>query len=413
MRTRLTLWLIVAPVIAWALFGFLGDRLSSSLAARFGARILASGDGKFTNVQPFVKRRLKECAVLVTSACLLILVQRRLAALASRRLQTPGRWIAQAWSAFICLNVFASLAAHTVLFWCVLFTGKERVNNFTQYRIKQGLMEESEAPSQAVLMGASQTRAQIDAKALNERLGRRIWTTELHFPGSSLYDMVLCLERLPKVRLDYVITYLSEGNFYGGSGSEREIYFFGIRDLAAYWSLGPGKPAFDRYLICGLMGDIFPLYRVWEPLVARAQVWQTQDPNQARYDASLENNLAERAQRAARGYALGPECGFQKRAFAAFATMCRERRCRLVVCCGQFNPILERALNPALRPDMMAFLREQAGKDSNIVLLEESQLPRQTESDYDDLTHVNLAARARFSQYIADMLESLTQHGPG
>jgi hypothetical protein len=412
MRTRLTLLLLVAPIMVWTLFGFLGERAASSLSSRFGARILASGDGKFTNPQPFVKRRLKELAVLATSACLLILVHRGLAALAARRLQTPARWIIQGWSAFICLNVFAAVAAHTVLFWTLLYTGKEHINNYTQYRIKQGLLEEAEAPSQAVLMGASQTRTQIDTKVLNKRMGRKIWTTELHFPGSTVYDMVLCLERLPKVRLDYVITYFSEANLYCAGDSQRLMYFFGVRDLANYWTLGPGKPGLDNNMVRGLMGDIFPLYRVWGSFIDRAQFWQTQNLKQAQYNATLESDLVERAQRQAKSFSLGPYCRFQKWAFATFAKMCRERGCRLVVCCGQTNPILDRALDPAVRRDMMAFLHEQAGQDPNLILLEDPQLPRQVKGDYDDLTHVNEAARARFSQYMAEALEKLARTNP-
>jgi hypothetical protein len=408
MRARLIL-LILVPAIFWAFFGLLGDRVSSGLSSRFGSRILASGDGKFTEVQPFVKNRMKDGAVLLTAACLLILVQRTLADLATRRLRTPTCWIVGGWSAFICLNIFAAIAAHTVLFWCLLFTGKNHTHNYTQWRIKQGLMKEAEAPGQAVLLGSSQTRAQIDAKVLNERLGRKIWTTELHYPGSSPYDVALCLERLPSVPVDYAIVYLSEGDFYNRGDDERMMYFFGFRDLGAYLTLGPGKPDFDRYLICGLLGDIFPLYRVWEPLAARVQGFEAQNLDQARYNVSLESDLVARAQRAAKGMGFGPRCGFYKRSFAALAKMCRARRCRLVVCCGQLNPIFERALNPALRPDMMVFLRNQAEKDANIILLEQSQLPQQVESDYEDLNHANIAARARFSQYIAETLDKLTQ----
>jgi hypothetical protein len=398
---------MVTPALVWALFGLLGDRVSSSLSSRFGPQILARGDGKFASVQPFVKGRLKDCAVLMTAACLLIVAHRRLAALAIRRLQTPARWIVQGWSAFICLNVFAAVAARTVLFWCLLFTGKDHTINYTQYNIKRALMEEAGAPSQAVLMGASQTRAQIDTKVLNEKLGRRVWATELHFPGSSPYDMTLCLERLPNVPLAYVITYVSETTFYGRTDNERLMYFFGFRDLPAYCALGPGKPEFDRFEVCGLMGDIFPLYQVWDSLAARVRGFEVQNQAQQQYDASLESNLADEAQRGAKNLGLGPVSSFHKKSFAAFAKMCRERGCRLMVCCGQLNPIAERALNPALRPDMMAFLHEQAAQDTNMVLLEASQLPPQVEADYDDLTHVNLAARARFSQYIADALEKL------
>jgi hypothetical protein len=408
MRVRATLLLIVMPVVLWGLYGLFAGPASSSLSSRFGPRILAGGDGKFADPQPFVKKRLEDTVVLATSVCLLILVYQALAAYATRRWPPPASWIAQGWCAFVCLNILAAIAAHTALFWCLLYTGKNHINNDTQWHIKQALMKENEAPSQAVLLGSSQTRAQIDTKTLNDRLGQNLWTTELHFPGSSIYDMGLCLERLPEHRIDYVITYLSEPCFYfNGRNDERLMYFFGFKDLASYWTLGPGRPSFDRYSLCGLLGDIFPLYQVWEPLADRIQTWKTENQNQAQYDASLDSNLVSRARGAVKFYSFGSECDFQKKAFTAFAKMCAARHCRLVVCCGQLNPILERALDPSLRPDMVAFLRGQAAKDANIVLLEESQMPRQLESDYEDLNHVNAATRQRFSQYIAEVLTKL------
>ena len=71
------------------------------------------------------------------------------------------------------------------------------------------------------------------------------------------------------------------------------------------------------------------------------------------------------------------------------------------------NPVLARAIEPSLRADMLAFLRGQAAQDTNIVLLDEADLPPQTEKDYDDLTHVNQAAQMRFSEFIAGVLEKL------
>jgi hypothetical protein len=67
-----------------------------------------------------------------------------------------------------------------------------------------------------------------------------------------------------------------------------------------------------------------------------------------------------------------------------------------------------------LHADMLAFLRAQAAKDTNILLLEEAQMPLQTEKDYDDLSHVSTVAQVQFSQYIAGVLENLmhTSHSP-
>ena len=404
MRAKPTLLLLAVPVIAWVLLGFLGDAASSRVAAGFGPRIVTAADGKVLNAKIFIRGRAQDSVVLVTAACVLALAYRKLAVAASRRLRAPACWIVQGWSAFICLNGFVAIAAHTLLFWCLLYTGKENIQNYTQWRIKRGLMTEVEAPSQAVLLGASQTWAQIDPRVLNQRLGGRVWTTDLCFPGSSLYEMALCLDRLPRVQVDYVITYLSEANFYGASDNGRLPYFFGLQDLAAYWTLGPGKPVCDQYFLSGVLGSIFPLYRAWDPLAARLRGWQVE----AQADFERENDLAARARRLVQFYGFGPVCDFNKRAFAAFAKRCRERGCRWVVCCGQLNPVAGRALNPAMRPDMLAFLRDQARADSNLLLLEEPQLPRQDESDYRDLTHANPAARARFSECMAKVLDHLT-----
>ena len=401
--------LTVVPLVLWVGVAMFAPKVAASVDARLGARILAVADGKFAEVRPFLEHRCYDFALIVTAACLLILVFRTLNGWISRRVTTPGRWVLQGWSAFVCLNVFVGVAAHTALFWCVLYTGKNKIEMYTQWRVKQALMREASAPSQAVLLGASQTRTEIDSRVLNTRLGRKIWTSELHFPGSSPYDMTLCLERLPNVKIDYVITYVSEANFYSDADSERLMYFFGIRDLLTYQKLGPGRPRLDSYALSGLLGDTFPVYQVWDSVAARARVWETDNAAQADYDSALGNILELRAKRAAGEMHLGPGCDFNKREFEVFAQMCRKRGARWIICCGQSNPVLDRALDPALHQDMLAFLREEARKDTNIVLLEPSDLPAQDESDYVDLMHVNLETRQRFSEYMAGVLENLVE----
>jgi hypothetical protein len=407
MRRKFTVALGICPVVIWALFGLFGKRISSGLASHYGARILAMGSGKFTDADRFVYMRLKDLALLATAACVLALAWVVAGAFARRLFSPRGQWIFQALSAFICLNCWAAVAAHTVLFWCVLFSGTGQTHNYTQYQIKQRLMNEIQSPSQAVLLGNSQTRAQIDEGILNEHLGSNIWTTELHFPGSLPYDMMLSLERLPPVKLDYVICYLSEGAFYAGVDSEALMFFFGFRDLADYRRLA--RNGAGVHLTLGLLGDLLPLFRLREPLAGRILGFGAQNIGQEQYDQALNRNLVQRARVVAATYRIGPESDFQKKAFTEFAQRCRHEHSRLIVCCGQLNPILEKTLDPALRPDMLAFLRGLADADANIVLLDENGLPRQTDADYDDLTHVNTNAQARFSEYIAGILGKLAQ----
>jgi hypothetical protein len=355
---------------------------------------------------------MKDGALLVTSACLLVLAHRRLAAVANRKLQKPAPWVIQGWSIFICLNIFVAVASHTVLFWSLLYTGKGTSDNYTQWKIKRQLMKECEAPGQAVLLGASQSRTQIDTKVLNESLGAKLWTTELHFPASSPYDMMLCLERVPDVRLDYVIFYASEATFHAGTDNSRFTYFFGFRDLPQYISFGSNQPRADKYFISGLLGDIVPVYRIWDPLLARLKGFESVNRQQAVRDASLTVDLYQRARDVRASFSGGSECEFKKRAFVTLARMCRQRGARFVVCSGKVNPILQRELPTAIRSDMLAFLHGQARADTNIVLLEEEEMPVQAESDYEDLTHVTKAARARFSEYVANKLMKLAPAHP-
>ena len=82
------------------------------------------------------------------------------------------------------------------------------------------------------------------------------------------------------------------------------------------------------------------------------------------------------------------------------------------MCCGQVNPILARALDPALRPRMLSFLRGLAAKYANVVLLDEGDLPAQTEADYEDLMHATTATRTRFTEALALKLQSLSLFAP-
>ena len=163
----------------------------------------------------------------------------------------------------------------------------------------------------------------------------------------------------------------------------------------------------DSFMVSGLLGDVFPLYRVWDPLSARVRFWQKGDPAQARFDVALETSLAERAKRVAKTVDKGAIFEFNQRAFEDFAKQCRERHCQLIICCGQVNPILANAIDPTLRPAMIDYLHQQAAKDPNIILVEAPILPQHVEADYEDLTHVNLAARARCSAVIANVLADL------
>jgi hypothetical protein len=404
--------LAAIPPAVWVLFFLLGKPVASAVAAAFGPALVKMGDGKFTAPGAFVLLRLRDLALLSSVASLLALVCLFAASWFRVRIPARFRWAVNSVGLFICLNVFAAIAAHTVLFWCLLFTGRDKTHNYTQYQIKRGLMPEIVAPRQAVLLGSSQTHAEIDKRLLNADMGNQVWTTELHFPGCRPFDMLLCLEDLPPVKIDYVIVYLSETYFYSGANSEAAMFFMRFRYLGQLYDCGGKAVDTGRSLRYGLLGDVFPLFRIREPIIARLFSFRILGLNQERRDQTLSGDLAARAKVAALEYGFGPASDFQKRAFELFARKCRDRHARLVLCCGQVNPILERALNPALRPDMLAYLRDLARHDSNIVLLEDSQLPVQTEKNYKDLTHVDEPTQVRFTDYIETVLQKLLSAPP-
>jgi hypothetical protein len=404
-KQRLFIGLAAFSLAVWGMFAVLGETLVRSLDAHFGSRVLRMAAGKTTDSRVFIQARLHEVVLLLAVAAFIALAHVSVVGLLNQRTSPRLAWILSASSGFVCLNAFGVMAAHTVLFWCLLFTGTGTTHNFTQYEIKRGLMREEQAPK--LLLGNSQTRAEIDEGVLNDRLGKQLWTTELHFPGNQIYDMLLCLEDLPPVRVDYVICYLSEGYFFGNPNAQGVMFFLDFNNLPEFYRLGGALTHPGRNFAYGLLGNALPLFRLRDPLLGRILGHSMMDLNQEEWNQSLPTDLLQRARTAATTLTLGSRTDFQEAAFAVFAAKCHERHATLIVCCGQNNPILERATEPARRADMLAFLRRQASQDTNIVLLDEAEMPQQTEKDYDDLTHVNVAAQARFSEFMAGVLESL------
>ena len=154
-----------------------------------------------------------------------------------------------------------------------------------------------------------------------------------------------------------------------------------------------------------------PVFRVRDLIAERLLGNQLTGLRQRERNAALVADLQQRAVEAATGYRVDPQSEFSFAAFEAFVTKCRGENRTVVLCCGQLNPVLGRRLDPALRPQMLAFLRGLASKHSNVVLVEESQMPAQSEQAYVDLTHVGPTAQAQFTEAIAGVLEKINpQH---
>lgn len=407
-RRPLAITALLATFVAAVSCVIFARPLSVKIAQRWGPAIVRAGDGKFSDASIFVQHRINEGAWLLALLVGLSVLGGMLAAASVRRFSPLWKWVAYSVLGFIALNVWIKAAAATPLFWCVFWNGKGTTDNLTQFHIKLLLMDENRAPTKIVLAGSSQVRTEIDARLLNSRFGSNFFTTELHFPGNHAFDFLFLDRKLQGRRVDAIVCYLSEANFYVGGVSDGFQLFFTFRDLPDYFHLGGRHEWSPGSLGNGLLSDVTPLFWLREPVTMRVMGEPLTRLRQNELDASLGADLAQRAKAAARLYRYDEQSAFCFNAFEEFVARCRARDRRVVVCCGQLNPILAHELDSGLRPRMLNFFDHLASKYDNVILLGDGDLPAQTEKDYEDLVHANAAARVRFTDALGNKLRDLS-----
>jgi hypothetical protein len=407
MRRTFVFVSLALSAIAWLAYALLGHSLAGWIGRKWGSQMLRMGDGKFSDATAFMEHRFFDAALLFTTGIGLLLVAAALGALLGRRLPRLWKWIPHAVTGFAALNIWIKIAMGTCLFWCFFWNGKNKTDNFTQFHIKLELMDENPAPVKVVLGGSSQTRTQIDHRLLNHRLGPDLFSTELHFPGSYGFDFLFLDRKLAGHKADIIVCYLSEVNFFNDGLSVGFPLFFSFGDLPDFLRLG-GNLQWDKKAEgYGLLSHVLPAFQLRESLAQRLLGDDVAKVRQRQRDTTLSTNMHERVIEAAATYHGKEQSAFEMAAFELFVARCQAEHRTVVVCCGQVNPLLARELDPALRPQMVSFLKSLAAHHDNVVLLEESALPKQTPEDYEDLTHVNPEAQVRFTEALGDVLEKL------
>lgn len=398
------LFIIASLVLAggWGIYAAAGPRLAALVAGRAGRVIASLGEGKVASPGDFVQYRMREALGLAT----LLLAWGVAHVVVTRWQQRRGsprrwRWLTHSAVAFACLNLGLAQAQKTVLFWGFMWQGQQ-TQNLTRFHIKLILATEDPNRARAVLVGSSQTRAQIDEEKINVQLGPLLRTTELHFPGSKAYDVFLLQPVVAKVRPQYVICYVTEAYFHSGSVSEGPPNFLTPGDLLDLARRGGLKFIPSERTGTGLLGRLLPVFRLRQVLSQRLFGTQTGQLQQQQYNAALETDLAERARRAAQEYHINDESRFHQRAFEDFVRRCQNDQQQVILLAGQMNPLFGRAVDPAIRVEMMRFLRELAAKYQNVTLVE--NLPAQTPEDYADVTHVTKPVQERFTQFFTEWL---------
>ena len=391
-------------VLGWLVFAILGHRLASVIASRAAGVIARMAKGKIADPSTFIYERAFDALWLATILLLLILIFFRLKPRLMRRSRL-GSWVWLSILAFILLNVWVGSAMQRALFWAILYSG-EGSSNYTQFKLKEKLMAEAPPIPRAILLGSSQVRAQIDENLLNRELTDRLWTTELHFPGSAAFDVALVSRHLRHQRVDLLISYVSEGYFFSGSSFSTLPYFASFTDVRWFHEIGADEVYRHRGFYIGILGSISPLFRSREPIGERILGKSFTTIKQMEYNQALETNLVKRAEQAAPGPKSDKFSDLQKRAFDSFLREAASRRARVIILVGQFNPLLGERINPALRPEMLAFLHDMARKHQHLTLVEDAPFLRNTVADYKDLTHISEEAQERFTRGLADFLRT-------
>ena len=397
---------VVVLLLGWIVYALAGASIAQRIAARYGEKLLNLCQNKFNDPALFVQHRLREGLYLATLVLAWVAIHAALNYLLRIR---PSRlkysWVAHALAGFVLLNIWLAAAMNTALFWGVMGIGGG-VQNQIQFHFKRIMLEENQTPLRAVLVGNSQTRAQIDEDELNSILGTNLWTTELHFPGSHGYDLLLIDRQIRRANPQIVVCYLSEGYFYQGSQSPTPAAFLGISDLPEMFHLGAEHYLSGDEIRYGLLGDLLPLFRCRDIFAHRLFGSATAALKQHQYDTALESDLEARGREEAGSLRLSTESDFQKRAFEEFAAHCQSAHHRLILLEGGYNPALDRHLDPALRVDMRNFLRDLQKRYPVVTVVPRESLPEQKQSDYEDLSHVNKETQNRFTLFLAGFLSS-------
>jgi hypothetical protein len=402
-------FLLVALLLAsgWLADALVGPRVAQWLAARCGAALLRMGQGKFTDAALFIQHRLHEAIWLTTLVAVWLAAHWLLGEVMNHRCKNfRSRWAVQGIAGFVGLNVWLAAAMNTGLFWGALGAGGN-MHVLMQFHFKRLMMEENPTPHRAVLVGSSQTRAEINEDQLNDLIGTNLWTTELHFPGSHGYDVFLIERQIRRANPQLVICYLSEGYFYSDSGGPMLPNFFSLRDLPDAWHRGALHYLSGAEIGSGLLGDLLPVYRLREIFAQRLFGATATQLKQQQYNTALTVDLDTRAQVMAASFRISPESDFQKTAFADFVGRCQQAHRRVLLLVGGYNPLLEQRINPAVHADMLHYLDQLKARYSAVTLISPTELPEQTPADYDDLNHVNADMQSRYTAGLARLLAHL------
>jgi hypothetical protein len=395
-------FILLAVLLVW----LFDHRLATFLAEQFGSALERIGDGKFPNKQLFVLHRIHEALALLLWTYATIVLTNGMFHLLRHRSGITGTALC-ATTVFAAINLWILLASRCALFWFLFWQG-DFTRNLVAFEIKRILYSENQAAHRMVIVGSSQANRQINERMLNQRFKGQAWTSELHFPGSTAFDVWTTWSNLAGNEPDTLIYYLSERDFVGSNGL-MPAYFFNVSRAADWKRFTDGKHGWSAEMRFGLLARCLPLFRIRDALSSRILGAAHNRLDELQHDTAQNSNLEARATLAKSRFTRDEFDASQRTALRALARSCEERGTRLILLFGHLNPVLEQQLGPAYREELRPFLKALHAEFSKTTVVFREQMPLQVAGDYTDLTHVDDATQARFTEWLGNWLEKQGQ----
>ncbi|NBV24872.1 MAG: hypothetical protein EBS05_23505 [Proteobacteria bacterium] len=409
---HLLFWALL--LCGWPGYMLAGEGVALATGEKYGGGMNWSGQGLFTDPARFMQNRALEGLWLVVLLLVWASLHRWLASRLTPRVNLRWRWAVHGGVGFVLLNVWVGCASNTALYWMALGAGAGE-EPYRQFQFKRRLASEVQGRERIVLVGSSQTHAQINARLLNDRLGTNAWSTDLHYPGCKAHDLLLMEPQLTRTHPQWVVYYLTESALYLNANGGLASQFLTLDQLPEAARRGAVQHIHRSELAFGVLGSVLPLFRCRDALGHRFLGSPLMELQRRQLDPAQIADLEGRALRRARQFRVNAASDFQKRALEEFVTRCTRAGCRVLVLTGANSPVLTEKIAPAVHEDLRQYLDGLAARHPQVTVVPASALPVQTASDYFslDLVHANHAMQRRFTLHLAELLEDLLRQPTG
>ncbi len=386
----------------WLLFGVSAQSVSTLLAARYPNLISQMGGSKVPEMVPFVSARLHDAVSLATLAWVVAAALIYFTRYLERHSHRHSIFLTGGLGIFVLLNVAVYCAGSRALFWLALLGLGGGLQNNAQFRAKEILLNEVSIHPRLVLVGSSQSNAQIKEERFNRRVAGAAWMVELHFPGSLAEDVFYVTRRWDARQADAFVYYVSPLSFYSANYSAIGRDLFRFRDLPAAVQLGTWarfSPDLKRYVV---LGATLPLFQYREAL-QRALLGATHADKALPETTSLHRDTSTIQADASSVH--------QKALFRQMLTRLGQQGQRIFIIGGQFNPNAQRQMAPGVQEEYEAFLKACAQENPHVSLVWQDELLIQPPEAYRDETHVLEETAQQFTDRFTDWYLSHSRQG--